>query len=108
MKMLATLTRRIRNDNLLLSERAFQNIAGRVACTLLDLAAAHGEAGAEGVRIPAQISQGTLANMVGASREKVNRAILRLIRLGDVRRSGSTIVIPKVEELRRRYGWMVP
>lgn len=61
-----------------------------------------------GYRIPAQISQGTLANMVGASRENVNRAILRLIRLGDVRRSGSTIVIPKVEELRRRYGWMVP
>jgi hypothetical protein len=46
--------------------------------------------------------------MVGASRENVNRALSRLVRLGDIRRNGSMIIIPKLDELRARYSWLVP
>ncbi len=106
-KMLAALSRRIRHQDLYRSETAFQNIAGRVACVLIALADSHGEATADGVRIPTELSQTTLANMVGASRENVNRALSRLVQLGDIRRRGATIVIPKLDELRARYSWLV-
>ena len=107
-KMLAALSHRIRDQDLYMSETGFQNIAGRVACKLIVLADAHGEPVADGVRVSAQLSQATLANMVGASRENVNRALSRLVRLGDIRRSGNTIIIPNLEELRARYSWVVP
>ncbi len=107
-RVLAALARRVRDRDLLMSETGFQNIAGRVACKLIVLADTHGEPLADGVRISAQLSQATLANMVGASRENVNRALSRLVRLGDIRRSGSTIIIPKVDALRARYSWLVP
>lgn len=107
-KMLAALSRRIREQDLYRSETAFQNISGRVAYTPLMIADSHGEHLADGVRIPGNISQTMLANMVGASRENVNRALARLVKLGHVRRRGSTIIIPKLEELRANYSWLVP
>ncbi len=107
-RVLAALARRVRDRDLLMSETGFHNIAGRVACKLIVLADAHGEPLADGVRISAQLSQATLANMVGASRENVNRALSRLVRLGDIRRNGSMIIIPKLDELRARYSWLVP
>jgi len=105
LKILAGLSRRIRDQDLYRSETAFQNISGRVALTLITLADSHGERVADGVRVPAHISQTTLANMVGASRENVNRALSRLIKLGHIRRSGAMIIIPKLEELRAAYSW---
>jgi CRP/FNR family transcriptional regulator, cyclic AMP receptor protein len=106
LKILAGLSRRIRDQDLYRSETAFQNISGRVALTLITLADSHGERVADGVRVPARISQTTLANMVGASRENVNRALSRLIKLGHIRRRGATIIIPKLEELRTTYSWL--
>jgi CRP/FNR family transcriptional regulator/CRP/FNR family cyclic AMP-dependent transcriptional regulator len=108
LRMLAALGRHIREQDLYRSDTAFQNIAGRVARTLITLADSHGERVPDGVRIPAQISQTMLANMVGASRENVNRALARLVRLGQIRRKGHTITIPRLEDLRGRYSWSVP
>ena len=105
LRMLAGLARHIREQDLYRSDTAFQNIAGRVARTLITLADSHGEHTPDGVRIPAQISQAMLANMVGASRENVNRALSRLVRLGQIRRNGQTITIPKLDELRGQYSW---
>ena len=107
LKMLAGLGRRVREQDLYRSETAFQNISGRVACTLITLADTHGELVGDGVRVAADLSQTMLANMVGASRENVNRALSRLVRLGRIRRSGATIIIPKLEELRAQYSWLL-
>jgi CRP-like cAMP-binding protein len=58
-----------------LTDVAFEDIRRRVARALLALVREHGEPSAAGVRIHLKLSQGTLAAMVAASRENVNRAL---------------------------------
>jgi CRP-like cAMP-binding protein len=57
------------------TDNSFQDIRRRVARTLLDLADEQGERTEMGVRIRLKLSQSTLAAMVAASRENVNRAL---------------------------------
>ncbi len=85
------------------SEAAFQNLAGRVACKLVELGSRYGEAGPGGVRIPIRLTQETVANMLGASRENVSRALARLARQGEVRHQRGVLVIPRLDELAERY-----
>lgn len=58
---------------------AFDDIRRRAARTLLALAEEFGEPGPDGVRIRLQLSQRTLAGVVAASRENVNRALAPLV-----------------------------
>lgn len=58
---------------------AFDDIRRRAARTLLALAEEFGEPGPDGVRIRLQLSQRTLAGLVAASRENLNRAIAPLV-----------------------------
>ena len=60
------------------SEVALTEIAERVVNKLLDLAAVHGVETNGSIRIAVRLSQGTLAEMVAASRENVNRALAPL------------------------------
>lgn len=90
-----------RSDNTFV-ETVFLDIPGRVARKLLDLAATHGEETPGGVRIKMRLSQRTLAGMVAASRENVNRALARLRAHGDIRQEGGFITIARPAELRKR------
>lgn len=63
---------------------AFEDIRRRVARTLLVLAKEYGEPTDAGVRIRLTLSQTTLASMVAATRENVNRALALLISRGVV------------------------
>jgi CRP-like cAMP-binding protein len=58
---------------------AFDDIRRRAARTLLALAEEFGEPGLDGVRIRLELSQRTLAGLVAASRENVNRALAPLV-----------------------------
>jgi len=84
------------------SEAAFLDIPGRVARKLLDLAAEHGQKTSEGVRIEMRLTQRTLAGMVAASRENVNRALSRLAGRGDIIQRAGYITIVRPAELRKR------
>ena len=84
------------------SEAAFLDIPGRVARKLLDLAAEHGQKTSEGVRIDVRLTQRTLAGMVAASRENVNRALSRLAGRGDIIQQAGYITIVRPAELRKR------
>jgi CRP-like cAMP-binding protein len=84
------------------AEVAFLDITGRVARKLLDLAGEHGEKTAEGTRIKMRLSQRTLASMVAASRENVNRALHRFTVRGDIKQEGGVITIVRPAELRKR------
>jgi CRP/FNR family transcriptional regulator/CRP/FNR family cyclic AMP-dependent transcriptional regulator len=84
------------------SEAAFLDIPGRVARKLLDLAAEHGQKTSEGVRIEMRLTQRTLAGMVAASRENVNRALSRLAGRGDIIQQAGYITIVRPAELRKR------
>ena len=90
-----------RSDNTFV-ETVFLDIPGRVARKLLDLAASHGEETPGGVRIKMRLSQRTLAGMVAASRENVNRALARFRAHGDIRQEGGFITIEHPAELRKR------
>jgi CRP-like cAMP-binding protein len=75
------------------SDIAFRDIRRRVAQTLLALSAQQGEATESGVRIRLKLSQATLAAMVAASRENVNRALALFLSRGEVsQREGFFIV----------------
>jgi CRP-like cAMP-binding protein len=66
------------------SDVAFEDIRRRVARTLVALAREHGEPTENGVRIRLKLSQTTLAAMVAASRENVNRALALFLSCGAV------------------------
>ena len=100
-RMLATLASNIRRMDESLAESAFLDIPGRVARKLLELADLHGEQTADGIRIGMRLSQGTLAGMVTASRENVNRSLSRFASEGLIRRDAHSITIIDQPRLRR-------
>lgn len=73
--VVALLARRLRSTDAALADSMFLDVPGRTAKRLLELAA-----GADEFALP--ITQEELAGMVGASRERVNKALSQFIRLG--------------------------
>jgi CRP/FNR family transcriptional regulator, cyclic AMP receptor protein len=102
LRMITGLIGYIQRKDRAMAEVAFLDIPGRVAQRLLDLAASRGERVAEGVVIRIPLSQRTLAGMVGASRENVNRALHRFVELGYISQARGTITVLKPDQLRRR------
>ena len=72
MKLLAN---RLRNTDVALADSVFLDVTGRTAKRLLEMAG-------ESDEFVLPITQEELAGMVGASRERVNKAIASFIRLG--------------------------
>lgn len=91
----------LRDTDATISETAFLDIPGRVARKLLELAAANGDKVEGGVRLRLRLSQRTLAGMVGASRENVNRALSRFEKQGLIRQDEGRITVLQRERLRR-------
>ena len=72
---------------------AFEDIRCRAARTLLTLADEFGEPVPDGVRIRLELSQRTLAALVAASRENVNRALAPLVAGGVISQRGVQFVV---------------
>ena len=102
LRMVSNLAAFVRRKDAAFAEVAFLDIPGRGALKLLELADTKGERSAEGVVIRVPLSQRTLAGMVGASRENVNRTLHRFVQLGYISQSRGTITVLKPEDLRRR------
>ncbi len=100
--LLTAVTGYVRRSNETVAEVAFLDIPGRVARKLLALAESHGERTQAGIRIRMRLSQRTLAGMVAASRENVNRALQRFTGHGDIEQEGGMITIVRPAELRKR------
>jgi CRP/FNR family transcriptional regulator, cyclic AMP receptor protein len=81
---------------------AFLDIPGRVARKLIELSDTKGRPAADGIEIDLPLHQGTLAAMVGASRENVNRALRRFSDLGYIRQVRGTITVLNRDQLSRR------
>ncbi len=84
------------------ADLAVRDIPGRVARKLLDLASAGGKPVGQGTQLTLQLSQSTLAGLVGASRENVNRALSRFATLGLISLDRGRITLLRPEDLRRR------
>jgi len=86
---------RLRNTNLALADSVFLDVTGRTAKRLLEMAGDDDE-------FVLPITQEELAGMVGASRERVNKAIASFIRLGWIDQQERRYRIVNREEISRR------
>jgi CRP/FNR family cyclic AMP-dependent transcriptional regulator len=106
MLMLRTYSRWIVRRDIQDADTSFRNVAAQVATRLLHLANQFGEPSNDGLQIRLHVTETTLANMIGASRENVSRAIARLQRAGDLRRDNGLFVLMRPDEMRLRYSWV--
>lgn len=102
LSLLRVLGRRLRHTNETLQDIAFFDVPGRVARRIADLAETHGDKTDDGVLIDLPLSQENLAQMVGATRESVNKALALLKRRGLVSRVGRRYIVSDIAKLRSR------
>lgn len=74
-RLMRTLARQLRRTDHDLSDLVFTDVAGRVAKQLLRLTQQFGEQDGEVIRVAHGLTQGELAQLVGATRETVNKAL---------------------------------
>ena len=100
--MLRALAQRLRRTNESLSDLVFSDVPGRVAKALLDLADRFGTATDKGVHVPHDLTQEELAQLVGASRETVNKSLADFVSRGWIRLEGRAVTLLDVDRLARR------
>lgn len=100
--MLQVLANRMRLNNEHISDLVFMDVPGRLAKTLLDLAKRFGKPTEAGIAVTHGLTQEELAQLVGTSRETVNKALMDFTNRGWIARDGRTIVIFQPGQLIRR------
>ncbi len=101
---LALVSQRLRHLTSLIESLAFQDVSGRVAACLLDMAERHGQPGRQGIVLPVHLTQSELASCVAATRESVNKVIGALRDEGLIWQEGHVLTILDVERLRLKVG----
>lgn len=99
--VLNILARRIRHLNKQISDIFFLDLPARLARTLLLLGEQHGRSGEKGIVIDLSLTQTDLAEMTGATRVSINKALGRFRRSGWVLVKGRQMTILDQEALER-------
>ena len=102
MNLLRALAIRLRRTNDTVGDLVFQDVPGRVAKALLDLADRFGQPTQDGVHVAHDLTQEELAQLVGASRETVNKALADFAQRGWLRLEARAVVLLDVDRLRHR------
>lgn len=100
--LLQALAQRLRRTNETLADLVFSDVPGRVAKLLLELADKFGQPGAEGVLVHHDLTQEELAQLVGASRETVNKALADFTQRGWIVVDQREVILLDMERLARR------
>ena len=100
--LLAALARRLRRTNEALADLVFSDVPGRVAKALLELGSKFGEPVPEGLLVTHDLTQEELAQLVGASRETVNKALADFSQRGWMRIEQRSVTLLDLERLERR------
>lgn len=100
LKLIGVLCERIRRTSQMLEESLFLEGAARVAKRLEHLATLFGREVPEGIEITIKLSQQQLGNMVGMSRESMNKLLGQWRRERLVLTRGGHIIITDLERLR--------
>ncbi len=100
--LLAALAKRLRRTNEHLADLVFTDVPGRVAKALLDLAHRFGRPVEEGIMVAHDLTQEELAQLVGASRETVNKALADFATRGWLKLEARAVLLLDVERLKRR------
>ncbi len=102
--LLAALAKRLRRTNQHLADLVFTDVPGRVAKALLELSGRFGRQVDEGILVAHDLTQEELAQLVGASRETVNKALADFVGRGWIRLEARAVLILDPERLARRSG----
>jgi CRP/FNR family cyclic AMP-dependent transcriptional regulator len=100
--LLHQLAGRLRRSNEIVGDLVFSDVPGRVAKALLDLAGRFGRKADDGVHVNHDLTQEELAQLVGASRETVNKALADFASRGWLRLEPRSVVILDLDRLQRR------
>jgi CRP/FNR family transcriptional regulator, cyclic AMP receptor protein len=100
--LLQALAQRLRRANDVMADLVFTDVPGRVAKALLDLADRFGEARDGGLQVNHDLTQEELAQLVGASRETVNKALADFAARGWLQLSAKSVLLIEPERLRKR------
>ena len=100
--LLSALARRLRRTNENLADLVFTDVPGRVAKALLELSQRFGRPVEDGVMVAHDLTQEELAQLVGASRETVNKALADFAQRSWLRLEGKSVIILDRERLARR------
>jgi CRP/FNR family transcriptional regulator len=101
-QLLRALAQRLRRTNEAMGDLVFSDVPGRVAKALLDLADRFGTSEDGGLRVHHDLTQEELAQLVGASRETVNKALSEFANRGWLRIEGRTVLLLEPDRLSRR------
>ena len=102
LSLLRQLSRRLRRTNEVVGDLVFSDVPGRVAKALLDLSTRFGVPSDEGLHVAHDLTQEELAQLVGASRETVNKALADVAGRGWLRLEARAVVLLDIERLQRR------
>jgi len=100
--VMAALVDRVRRADEMVEDAVFLDLPSRLAKKLLDLAENHGVATPLGFEIRLRLTQQDLADMVGATRARVNEAITHFKERGVLTMTRHHLIIANPDELRSR------
>jgi len=100
--LLGQLAARLRRANDVVADLVFSDVPGRVAKQLLELARRFGDRKDDGVHVHHDLTQEELAQLVGASRETVNKALADFAARGWIRLEPRSVTLLDVERVERR------
>jgi len=101
LKLLAALSKRLRSTNDMVGNLSFLHLPARLARIHLNLGQQYGKLTAEGIAIGLKLSQEELGNLVGVSRESVNRQIRVWVESGVLDYTHGTIILKDSDVLFR-------
>ena len=100
--LLTQLAGRLRRANDVVADLVFSDVPGRVAKQLLELARRFGDRREDGIHVHHDLTQEELAQLVGASRETVNKALADFAARGWIRLEPRSVTIIDVQRVERR------
>ena len=102
LELLRRLAQRLRKSNEILADLVFADVPGRVAKAIIDLGARFGQKKDDGLHVNHDLTQEELAQLVGASRETVNKALADFASRGWVRLEPRAVVVLDYERIAKR------
>jgi CRP/FNR family transcriptional regulator, cyclic AMP receptor protein len=100
--LLTALAQRLRRTNEALGDLVFADVPGRVAKALMDLSDKFGAESDDGIHVTHDLTQEELAQLVGASRETVNKALADFAARGWLTLEPRGVTILDADRLARR------
>ena len=100
--LLARLAQRLRRTNEAVGDLVFSDVPGRVAKALIDLGERFGKQTDEGLYVHHDLTQEELAQLVGASRETVNKALADFAGRNWLKLDGRAVLITDLDRLEKR------